>query len=42
MMLLMIQNCQDHEKFCDGLMNLQMPSFIQRPEIIIDSYIKKC
>ena len=33
---------QDHEKFSDRLMNLQMPSFMQRPKIIIDSYITKC
>ena len=25
--LLMIQNCQDHEKFSDGLINIQMPFF---------------
>ena len=41
-MLLMIQICQDHEKFSDGLMNLQMPSFMQRPKVIIDSFITKC
>ena len=41
-MLLMIQNCQDHEKFPHGLMNLQMPSFMQMPKIIIDSYNTKC
>ena len=45
-MLLMIQNCQDldesSEEFPDCLMNLQMPSFVQRPSIIIDSYMTKC
>ena len=40
-MLLMIQICQDHKKFSDGL-NLQMPSFMQRPKVIIDSFITKC
>ena len=31
--LLMIQNYQDREKFSDGLMNIQMPFFMQRPKI---------
>ena len=37
-MLLIIQNCQDHEKFSDGLMNFQMPVFMQRPKIIRQLY----